>query len=364
MLWCAALRASSVFRSLATNTLALTLAVAWLGASPAAEAKTKKKDASAQKKGKKSKTSKGSMDDSAGQSDGDLAPGSDDAKSKSPSSTSTTTSSETTSSKKSSDKGKKGAAAAKEEPPPEPEPVVEPEPPKEEAPPAPPPEPEPEGPYIRKNWITFGVQQEVLFYPGESGICASKEGPDQFPGNPQYSCRDASGLYEGAIYPDAGNTVQGGFGFATTRIYIGYDRVLVDRLTIGGRLGYAFGGTPTVVGGGTFNPLHAELRSAYFFGDKPFERNGFRPYASLGVGIGEVDGRVSVDFFVDEDGYQEGDSGHLDAWRQTGIAFGALGFGVGYPIGPLMPTLEMRGVFMFGEPAFALAFAGNIAYGI
>ena len=49
---------------------------------------------------------------------------------------------------------------------------------------------------------------------------------------------------------------------------------------------------------------------------------------------------------------------------QTGIAFGALGLGVGYPIGPLMPTLELRGIMMFGEPASAMALAGNIAYGI
>jgi hypothetical protein len=145
---------------------------------------------------------------------------------------------------------------------------------------------------------------------------------------------------------------------------VGYDRVFIERLTVGGRVGFAFGGTPTVVGGGTFNPVHAELRSSFFFGNQPFERQGFRPYASLGVGVGEIDGKVSVDFFIDEEGYQEGERGQLDVWRQTGIAFGALGFGVGYPIGPIMPTIELRGIVMFGEPAFAMGFAGNIAYGI
>jgi hypothetical protein len=347
------LRALSL-RLLLRTSLALTTIVALLGTTPV-EAKSKKKDASSQKK--KGKSSKGgSMDDNAGQTDGDLAPGSDDAKAKQPSASSS-----------SSSKEKKTGAKPAEAAPVEAAPLATTEPAKEEPPAAPPPEPEPEpeGPHVRKNWISFGVQQDALFYTPVSGVCDSVDADgDEFPGNPQYSCRDSDGIYEGTVYSGAGNTIQSGIGLATTRIYVGYDRVFIDRLTIGGRLGYAFGGAPTVVGGGTFNPLHAELRSAFFFGDKPFERMGFRPYASLGVGIGEIDGKVSVDFFVDKDGYEDGERGQLDAWRITGTAFGALGLGVGYPIGPLMPTLEMRTIMMFGEPAFAMALAGNIAYGI
>jgi hypothetical protein len=327
------------------------MTVVLLGTSTAADAKSKKKDASSQKKGK---AGKGSMDETAGDTDSGLAPGSDDAKAKQAAAAS-------------SSSGKDKKSDEKEAAPVEPDPLAAPpaEAAKEEKPAAPPPEAEPEGPSVRKNWISFGVQQDALFYTPVSGVCDSVDADgDEFPGNPQYSCRDANGIYDGTVYSGSGNEIQSGIGFATTRIYVGYDRVFIDRLTIGGRLGYAFGGAPTVVGGGTFNPLHAELRSAFFFGDKPFERMGFRPYASLGVGVGEIDGKVSVDFFVDREVYESGERGHLDAWRITGTAFGALGLGVGYPIGPLMPTLEMRGIMMFGEPAFAMAMAGNIAYGI
>ena len=343
----AVLRALLVLRSLLAKTLVVTLGAAWLASSATAEAQSKKKDASAQK-GKKSKASKGSMDESAGEPDSGLAPGSDDSKAKA-----------STGAPKKDDK-----TASKE---PEPDPVAEApaEAPKEEAPPAPPPEPEPEGPRVQKNWFTFGIQQDALFFTPVSGVCdATDADGDEFPGHPQYSCRDGEGVYDGDVYSGSGNEIQGGLGLATTRIYVGYDRVFIDRLTIGGRLGYAFGGAPTVVGGGKFNPLHAELRSSFFFGNKPFERMGFRPYASLGVGVGEIDGKVSVDFFVDQEGYEDGERGQLDAWRITGTAFGALGLGVGYPIGPLMPTLELRGIMMFGEPAAAMALAGNIAYGI
>ena len=350
MVWCGGLRALRVLPS-ALATLAV---AAWLSSPAAVEAKTKKKDSSSQK-GKKGKAGKGSMDETAGQSDGDLAPGSDDAKAKKPPS-------EPADSKKDTKKSELEPAPAA------PDPVTDPAPePAAEAAPTPPPEPEPEpqGPRVQKNWFTLGVQQEMLLYTPVSGVCDSEDvnGTD-YPGHPQYSCRDANGIYDGDVYSGAGNEIQGGLGLATTRILVGFDRVLIDRMTIGGRIGYAFGGAPTVVGSGTFNPFHAELRSAFFFGQKPFERMSFRPYASLGVGVGEVDGKVSVDFFVDKPGYDQGERGQLDAWRKTGIGFAALGFGAGYPVGPLMPTLELRGLMMFGEPAFAMALAGNIAYGI
>lgn len=333
---------------------------AWLFSGAVAEAATKKKTSSGQK-GKKGKAGKGgSMDDSAGQTDGDLAPGSDDAKAKAPPAPPPETKKDSTSADK-----KDSTSADNEAAPAEPDPLSEPpaEPAPEAAAPAEP-EPEPEL-KIKKNWITLGFQQDFLLFTPVSGVCDSTDADgDDYPGHPQYSCRDGEGLYDGDVYSGAGNQIQGGLGVATTRIMVGYDRVFIERLTIGGRIGYAFGGTPTVVGGGTFNPFHAELKSAFFFGDNPFERMSFRPYASLAVGVGEVDGKVSVDFFIDEEGYQQGERGQLDAWRQTGIAFGALGLGVGYPVGPLMPTLELRGLMMFGEPAFAMALAGNIAYGI
>jgi hypothetical protein len=353
LVWCGGLRALRLFSKVLT-----TLSVAaWLCSSGTADAKSKKKDDAAQKgKGKKGKAGKGSMDEGAGESDtGGLAPGSDDAKAKVPPAAP-------------ADSKKDAKASEKEAVPAEPDPVAETAPvaTEEAAPPPaePEPEPEPTTPRVRNNWITLGIQQEMLFFTPISGVCDAVDADgDEFPGHPQYSCRDANGIYDGDVYSGAGNEIQGGLGFATTRILIGFDRVFIDRLTVGGRVGYAFNGAPTVVGSGTFNPFHAELRSAFFFGQKPFERMGVRPYASLGVGIGEVDGKVSVDFFVDQEGYQQGERGQLDAWRKTGIAFGALGFGAGYPIGPLMPTLELRGLMMFGEPAFAVALAGNVAYG-
>jgi len=345
------LRSLGVFPPFFTKALAVLAFGAWLVSSATAEAKAKKDDSGSSKgkgKGKKGKGGKGgSMDDTAGEPDSGLAPGSDDSTARKPD--------------------------PKAEPPVEAAPVSDPVPDPasdisvEETTPAAPAEPEPASAPsgIKKNWFSLTLQQDALFYTPLSGVCEATDADgDVTPAAPQYSCRDADGLYDGTVYAGAGNEIQSGVGLATTRILVGYDRVFIDRLTIGARIGFAFGGAPTVVGSGTFNPFHGELRSSFFFGDKPFERNGFRPYASLGVGVGEVDGKVSVDFFVDQEGYEDGERGQLDAWRKTGIAFGALGLGVAYPVGPIVPALELRGLMMFGEPAFALAIAGSIAYGI
>jgi hypothetical protein len=313
---------------------------------PAADAKGKKTGSGSSSKKKKG----GSMDDHAGEAKDGLAPGADDAKAKEPEKT------EPSDTKKSG-KGTETTDASSSDV------TVETvsEAPKEEAPA---PEPEPSGPKVRHNWVQLGVQQEFMLFTPVSGVCESTDAEGNVtPGASGYSCRDKYGLYTGGVYSGSGNEIQGGLGIATTRILIGYDRVFIDRLTIGGRVGIAFNGAPIVPGGGTFNPFHAELKSAFYFGNKPFEREGIRPYASLAAGIGEVDAKVSVDFFVDQEGYQAGKRGHLDAWRKTGIAFGAVGLGAGYPIGPIMPTLEVRGLMMFGESAFALALAGNVAYG-
>jgi hypothetical protein len=348
------LRPTPVPSSLVFWTLLATAIALPLVASSAAEAKPKKEESEETrkkgkgKKGKKGKAGKGSMDESAGETDsGGLAPGSDDAKAKIP-------------------------ERKEPEPPTDPAPVSEPavdpvaETPAEATAPAPEPEPAPEPSRIKKNWVSLGVQQDALFFTPISGVCkaADQNGEITNQTAPQYSCRDGNGLYDDPVYSGAGNQIQSGIGLATTRILVGYDRVFIDRLTIGGRLGYAFGGAPTVVGGGVFIPWHAELKSKFYFGDKPFERMSFRPFASLGVGIGEVDAKVSVDFFRDKEGFDEGRRGNLDVWRKTGTAFGAVGLGVAHPVGPVAPFLEARGIMMFGESAFAIALAGGVAYGI
>jgi hypothetical protein len=247
-------------------------------------------------------------------------------------------------------KGKKGKKAEVE-----PEPIeLEEEPEKE-----PEPEPEPAAPY-HKNWGSLALQLDFLAFGTEDNICPSTT-PDglDIPGAEQYVCMDAAGVYQGNVVTGLGNTVNGGVGLATLRLLLGYDRVFIDRLTVGGRLGWAFGTQPSAEGAGSAVPVHIEVRSAYYFGSAPFERRSIRPFAALGAGIGEIDGVVSVDTYTAPDAPVT----QVDAWRKTGTGFIALGGGAGYPVGNFVINAELRAILMLGESAFALGLGVGAAYG-
>jgi hypothetical protein len=215
------------------------------------------------------------------------------------------------------------------------------------------------------NWLSFSIQQDALFFGTTPNVCGSTNAMGAFvPGPDDFSCHGPNGVYEGPIYPGVGNEVQGGFGLATFRLMIGYDRLLIQRLLLGGRVGYAFGGEPSVPRGDGFMPFHAELKAQYYFGEAPFSRPSFRPYAAAAVGLAEVDASVNVDYFVDQAGYQAGDKGSFQVWRKAGTGFGALSGGAAYPLGPGQLHAELRLLIMLGNSAIGTALNLGYAYGL
>jgi len=236
---------------------------------------------------------------------------------------------------------------------PEPEPEDEEVKLEEEPAPAPPPEEEPDTGGA-KNWLSLSFQQELLFYGETTDVCG---------GGNQYQCFLQGESYSAPIYDGSGNQLQPGVGFATRRVLVGYDRRFGENITLGARLGFAFGGSPkaSTPNATDFLPLHAELRASYWVGEKPFAGDGLRPYVGLAAGIGEVDGHVAVEYFVDEAGFQANRKGKLDAWRKTGNTIVALHGGVAYAITPEHALhLELRLLQMLGATATGLAF--NLGY--
>jgi len=206
-----------------------------------------------------------------------------------------------------------------------------------------------------RNWISFSFQQDLLSYKQTDGVCS---------GAPQFQCFLQGQSFAGTIYTGAGNQLQGGVGFATKRVLVGYDRVLGDNITLGARVGFAFGGSPKATNGsGTaFLPFHAEARGSYWFGDAPFAKEGLRGYVGLAAGLGEVDGHVTVEYYVDQAGYQANAKGKLDAWRKTGNTIVGLHGGVAYAFSKQQQLfLELRLLQMLG--ASALGGAINVGYG-
>jgi len=231
-------------------------------------------------------------------------------------------------------------------------------------------EEEPEASSPRKhNWLSVGIQQDFLVYSSQDDVCAS-DGPDPvfYAGAKQYSCFQGGQAYgqDGSHEPilaGVGNHVSGGVGMATTRILLGFDRLLGTNVTLGARLGFAFGGGPTPPSGDKFLPLHAELRGAYWFGSDPFASGSVRPFAALSFGLAEVDGHVPVEYYASVDGQANNAKGTLDAWRKTGKTFAGAGLGMMIPFGNSGIVPELRVMEMLGASATSLGLSLGYAYG-
>lgn len=205
------------------------------------------------------------------------------------------------------------------------------------------------------NWFTASFQLDLLSYQETTGVCS---------GAAQYQCFLQGQSYSGPIYQRSGNQLKGGVGFATKRLLVGYERLLLENITAGVKVGFAFGGSPkpTNGSGSALMPFHAELRGSYWFGSAPFASEGFRPYAGLAGGLGGVDGHVSVEYYETEKGYNDGAKGKLDAWRKTGTAFISAHVGGAYAFSKEQQLfLELRLLQMLG--AAALGGAVNVGYG-
>src|SRR5688572_6092907 len=79
------------------------------------------------------------------------------------------------------------------------------------------------------NWLSAALQQDFLMFSGETGVCA--------PGKPEeLSCYRANDVFRPATADNTagnGGSVAGGFRLATTRLLIGYDRILFPNISAG-----------------------------------------------------------------------------------------------------------------------------------
>jgi hypothetical protein len=193
-----------------------------------------------------------------------------------------------------------------------------------------------------RNWLSLHFAQDFLLFSAQDQVCPSVSPASE--GAENYSCFQGGAPFDGNIAPGPGNQISGGIGRATVRLSIGFDRLLTANLSLGLRLGYAFGGRPPSED--KFFPFHAELRGSYWFGAAPFESSGLRPFVTLSGGLAEVDGRVPVEYYD-----PSGQKGEAIVYRKTGKGFAGLGFGLLVPFAGdngIVPELRVRQ--MFGAP--------------
>jgi len=203
----------------------------------------------------------------------------------------------------------------------------------------------------KKNWVGLHFAQDIAIMGG-TNVCGADARTNQ-----GYACYESGSSdmpYNGDPYPGAG--IATGTVLATQRLLLSFDHAFTGNLTIGARVGFAFGGGPPagkapdrVNRGGSapgtkFLPFHGELRAQYWFGKGVLGRKGLRPYVHVGGGIAQVDAKVKVkvaDCAPDLPAYEactNGDSTfkgptvpyELDAWRKMGQGFITIGGGAMY----------------------------------
>jgi hypothetical protein len=160
--------------------------------------------------------------------------------------------------------------------------------------------------------------------------------------------------------------VETGLVTATTRLLASYDYAFNDFFSLGGRLGYAFGGGPpagqivnpgstTGTDGTPFMPVHAELRASVWLAPPG---GPFSAYLGASAGVAQVDAMVTVtekDCSADAQlgmpaGTSQADAFEacrvaaanfnfaalpdvdVDAWKKTGQGFYGLHAGVGIAV--------------------------------
>ncbi len=225
-------------------------------------------------------------------------------------------------------------------------------------------------PRVRGNWFSLSVQQDFgIIGPGVD-VCS-----EQIQVSGGYSCFRASGSqYHGNPIPGQDDTVHGGLSPATTRIMLGYERVIVAGLTLGVRLGVVLrGGGPRADGASVhpFLPVHAEGRIAYYFGSDVFSTSGLRPYLFAGGGFAQVDAHFTTTVHEDPTKPEPPNQTDnpptqvLDAWRRMGQGFVGGGVGLMYAFTPgtglfldarYMRMLPTPGNILSPELGFALGF--------
>lgn len=266
----------------------------------------------------------------------------------------------------------------------------------------------------KKNWIGLHFGQDIAIVGGTDVCTASAQA------NSGYACyvEGTDMPYRGDPFPGAG--ISTGTVMATHRLMLSFDRAFTPNITLGARVGFAFGGGPPAgkgpddqnrprdtdpnaphdmngnptdplppTAGTPFLPFHGELRLSYWFGKGPLGKKGFRPYLHLGGGIAQVDSKVKVtladcpydvhppDYTVDDyNKCTEGDKSvanetknvtqtyHVDVWRKMGQAFVTGGGGVVYAFTPeIGAMLNVNLMVMFPSSGFVIQPSLGVQYG-
>ena len=208
------------------------------------------------------------------------------------------------------------------------------------------------------NWVSLTIQQDLVYHSPTKDVCSTDTGSP-------YRCYDAYNVpvaHPAAYYvPGSDQVSSGGAILATTRILAGYDRVVADNITVGARLGMVVSGKGLrLTTDSPFLQLHAEARAALWLLKPAAAKKGIKPYLYLGAGMGEADGKITVNYII------PGDSNVYKAvaWKRSGHTFISPGIGVQAPFGNSGgPLAELRFMQFLSPNVPVIAVDIGYAYG-
>jgi hypothetical protein len=231
----------------------------------------------------------------------------------------------------------------------------------------------------KKLWLSLHVQPDLSFVSSQDDVCGSptKQVPNSI------LCQSADGTDylgvpdKGAVGDKRGNALKGGTHLATTRILLGLDYLASSNISLGLRLGYAFGAAP----GKSLAAIHAEVRANYWLGKNPFRKTSLRPYVGIFGGLAEVDDKFTIaahecvgTVVINGDTIDCNKlkppgtyppTQDLTVYHRSGGTFAGLAGGVMIPIGPKQGVMaEIKIQALFPNSGFAVSPSIGYAFGL
>jgi len=197
------------------------------------------------------------------------------------------------------------------------------------------------------NWFSFGVQQDFMVHSATQYACNSGS---------RYSCFDAANVPQDYTQQQTmvvanGNEISAsGLRLASTRLLVGYDRLLSKNFAIGVKAGAVVSGVAMRLASDPkpFFRFHAEARLTLYPGSDPFSpHRHVRPYLFLSGGAAESDSKIPVQVV-----FTSGQSAQIAAWKRSGRGFVGGGLGMMFPVSQGSgPFVEARFQRMLEMPA-------------
>ncbi|MFO0590612.1 MAG: hypothetical protein U0441_23925 [Polyangiaceae bacterium] len=228
------------------------------------------------------------------------------------------------------------------------------------------------------NWVTVSFAPDLAIFSGQN-VCTNDSQNSASAAYAHFVClREDGSRYVGTPTKDTGDNINAGFSLGTLRVAAQYERRVLDNLTVGVRLGFAFNGASG--DGVQFLPVHVEGRVGYSLGRDVFGKPGLRPFGFVSGGLAQLDSSVRVQVLEDatacgakgegpctktsSDGRLEPRTQYLNAYKQAGNGFASLGIGVAYmPVRNIGFHLAVRGGLTFPVMVGFLAPEAGITLG-